>query len=109
MKYLIVLIALLPLSIFAQESKLLILESNQIEAIESHDGTYARFADIAEGYVKIEGVEPKRDSLLINLKDTNLNSIYLQDGSLLTQKFINQVMAASGGDMGGGGAAVIMR
>lgn len=109
MKYLIALIALMPLSIFAQESKLLILESNQIEAIESHDGTYARFADIAEGYVKFEGVEPKNNSLTINLNNTNLNSIYFQDGSQLNQKSINQVMAASGGDMGGGGAALLLK
>lgn len=109
MKLLIALVALIPLSIFAQNFKFLTLESNQIEALESQDGTYARFADIAEGYVKFEGVQPKNNSLIINLKDTNLNSIYLQDGSQLNQKFINQVMAASGGDMGGGGAALLLK
>jgi hypothetical protein len=111
MKLLIALVALMPLSLFAQNFKVLTLESSQIEALESQDGTYARFADIAEGFVKFKGVQAFDNSVLINLNNTNIHSIFLQDGSNtnLNQILGSQAVVTRGGDMGGGGAALIMK
>ena len=107
MKFLIALIVLVPLSISAQDFGQLSLQAYQIEALESKDGTYARFLDLSEGFVSLKGVTTQNDSLLINLNNSDIDTIILQDGSRLGQDFINQSAVLRGGDMGGGGSAFI--
>lgn len=111
MKFLITLVVLLPLSLSAQEMDFLTMQSTQIEALESQDGTYARFADIAEGFVKFKGVQAVDNNIIINLDNNDLSSVFLQNG---TNPNFNQVIhdhatISRGGDMGGGGAAFILQ
>lgn len=105
MKFIIALIALSSISVKAQNSQIVKFHSSEIEALEGKDGTYARYADISEGFVSYEGVSAKDESLLVDLKKCNISSIILQDGSRLNQVILNTAAVVVGGDMGGGGTA----
>lgn len=105
MKFLIALIAMSPIFTFAQNSEVISLHKSEIEAVQAQDGTYARFSDIAEGFVMFAGVSTKNDSLLINLQKSGHNSIILQDGNHLNIAILSHAAAVVGGDMGGGGTA----
>lgn len=111
MKLLISLTALITFSINAQSFDFIKLQNTQIEALEAQDGTYARFADIAEGFVKFKGVETKDNNLFINVINSEIGTIILQDGSNtnLNQVILNHATVTRGGDMGGGGAALILQ
>jgi rRNA pseudouridine-1189 N-methylase Emg1 (Nep1/Mra1 family) len=105
MKFLIALIAMSPIFIFAQNSEVISLNKSEVEAVQAQDGTYARFLDISEGFVKFSGIRTKDEALLIDLKKSSLNSIILQDGTHLNKAILNHAAAVIGGDMGGGGTA----
>ena len=66
MKFLIALIAMSPIFTFAQDSEVISLHKSEIEAVQAQDGTYARFSDISEGFVKFSGITTKDEALLIN-------------------------------------------
>jgi hypothetical protein len=105
MKFIIALIALIPYSISAQSSDVLKVHKSQIEALESIDGSYTRFEDLNDGFVDIYGVKTSNDSILLELKNTDLNSVILKDGVRLNKTLLLQMAAVIGGDMGGGGTA----
>jgi hypothetical protein len=105
MKFIIALIALSSISVKAQNSQVVKFHSSQIEALEGKDGTYARYADISEGFVSYEGVSTKDESLFVDLNKSKLSSIILQDGSHINEAILNTAAVVVGGDMGGGGTA----
>lgn len=105
MKFIIALIALSSVSVKAQNSQVVKFHKSEIEALEGKDGTYARYADISEGFVSYEGVVAKDESLLVDLNKSKLSSIILQDGSRLNQAIFHTAAVVVGGDMGGGGTA----
>lgn len=105
MKFLIALIAMSPIFTFAQNSEVISIHKSEIEAVQAQDGTYARFSDISEGFVKFSGITTKNESVLIDLHKSELNSIILQDGTQLNMAILNHAAVVIGGDMGGGGTA----
>ncbi len=105
MKFLLALIAFLPLSSFASNSEFVKFHKSEIEAVQSFDGTYARFEDISEGYESFSGITSSNDSIYVDIAKSSANTIILKDGSQLNHAIIKTAAVVVGGDMGGGGVA----
>lgn len=75
------------------------LEKNQVEAITTINGDYARMDDLEEGFVQFSGALVEEGKLYIKLDDTRseINSVILNNG---LETMMSRII---GGDMGGGG------
>ena len=72
---------------------------NNVEAVISKDGYYSRPQDLIDGFEKLQGVEIKKEKLLLDLSSNiNLDEVILNNGLRLPARLF-----ATGGDMGGGG------
>lgn len=105
MKFLLALIAFVPLTSFASNSEVIKFHKSEIEAVQSFDGTYARFEDIAEGYESFSGIKSYNDSIYVDLSKSRDNTVILKDGSQFNQASFKTAAVVVGGDMGGGGVA----
>lgn len=103
MKFLVMLITLCSVSTFANQDHTVKLSAELIEALVSKDGTYARFDDLNEGFVKFDGVTAEQAQLFIDLTNSQLNTVLLKDGRRISAESMKAVL--DGGDMGGGGTA----
>ena len=103
MKLLISLIAFLPLSSVASNSEVVKFHKSEIEAVQSFDGTYARFEDISEGYESFSGITWSKDTIYVDISKSKDNTVILKDGSQFNQASFKTAAVVVGGDMGGGG------
>ena len=109
MKLLLALIAFLPLSSFASNSKVVKFHKSEIEAVQSFNGTYARFEDISEGYESFSGIVSSKDSIYVDIEKSRDNTVILKDGSQFNQAILKTGAVVVGGDMGGGGTVKLVR
>jgi hypothetical protein len=74
---------------------------NQLEALSTHSGDYARFEDLAEGFVRFKGATIRGETVHIDLNNPELevDTVLLNTG----------VSHYFGGDMGGGSKQVQSR
>lgn len=82
--------------------KIITIASDQIEAVISKDGVYARPIDLQEGFEQFEGVKVTPKKIIIDLSSPaklDVGSILLRNGLEINS---DAFQAVSGGDMGGG-------
>lgn len=74
-------------------------ERNEIEALVTPSGDYARFEDLADGFVQFEGAIIQGESVFLDLKNPRLevDTVLFSTGT---------ARHLSGGDMGGGGRII---
>ncbi len=83
--------------------KVISISSDQIEAVISKDGVYARPIDLQEGFEKFEGVKVTTKKIILDLSTPaklDVGTILLRDGRAINMDAFKAV--SSGGDMGGG-------
>ena len=88
---------------FASTNNSVTINSNNIEALVTTDGSYARLNDIQDGFENFAGTTVTNNKIILNFDNPNFNIKKAQLHNGDTVNIVKMVFIEGGGGMGGGG------